>query len=643
IPLLLRIVEMIYNRHLSGFSSQKKQVQSMYMQAAILLWLLCGILVPASLILSSPIEFAFTGSVENPLSYVANSAAVFFGLWVVWPLFIFLIAPKKMRGILAFLFNFMALTALCNLYVFRGNYETVNKLLLFDNPSLLDAGLGMTVLPLLCSALIALAILYVLKHNRAKLITGLLTILVLTSVVSGGYSIWQISQEYKDHARNLQENAQDTSSGGDLSPVVNLSKDGENVFVLFLDRAISSFFPIALEQFPELREQYEGFVYYPNSIAYGPSTLTGAPPIMGGYEYTPDAINKRDSEKLVTKHNEATLVLPRIFLEADYAVTVVDPPFANYKWASDFSAFKPYPEIDVMQLEGAYSIKYKLDHKDVLDWDPMYESNTIYHRFPIFSILKTTLPLIRKTLYDSGKYFLMQENPQNNDSFINAYALLHYLPQITTATSEKSTYTFYLNDTAHAPLFLQAPEYVPVDNPTDTSSPLSKKDGYPEMTQKHYHAFIAAIRSIGTWLDSLKALGVYDNTRLVIVADHGKDIVTPAFKDFSGHSVVLGSYNPLLLIKDFNAKGNLREDSQFMTTADVPTIVVQDLPVSTVNPFTGIDLFSVIDKSSANVYYVHWNPKKNLGTQFEFEMDRSFTVHDSVFEESNWNPMNDRE
>lgn len=638
LPLVLKITQKVFTRYLSQFYKAKRDVAAMYVQSSLLLALACGILVPASLILSSPIEFAFTGEVANPISYVMGTGALFIGLWLIWPLFIYSMSSKKVRGLMAYVLLVLALTSIANLYLFSGKYETVNKLLLFDNPSLLDSDMLMTVIPVLVAAIVAGLGLFLIRKRLVKLIISGLTILVLAAGVSGLYSVLQINAEYKQHVKNLQLNADTQVDSEHFNPVVSFSKEGQNVFVFFLDRAISSFFPLILDQFPELREQFSGFTYYPNTISFGPSTITGAPPIMGGYEYTPDAMNARADEKLVTKHNEATLVLPRIFSEAGYAVTFVDPPFANYKWASDFTAFRPYPEIDVMQMEGSYSLKYKKEHQDVLNWDPTYESVTIMSRLPIFSILKTTFPLLRKTLYDSGKYFLMNEDTHTTDDFVDAYSSLYYLPKLTSFTSEQNTFTIFVNDTAHEPVFLQAPDYVPSENVTNTYSPLAE-DGYPKISQMSYHANAAAILKIGEWLDYLKENGVYDNTRIIIVADHGKDILTPAFKDFTENGAVLGSFNPLLLVKDFSSSGPITEDFDFMTNADVPSLVLDKLPLKTVNPFTGKDIFSSVDKISANAYFVHWDPKKNLGTQFSFDSNRSFTVHDSIFIEENWTPI----
>ena len=44
---------------------------------------------------------------------------------------------------------------------------------------------------------------------------------------------------------------------------------------------------------------------------------------------TPERINARDDVSLAEKHNEALLLMPTLFSEAGYTVTVFNPPYAG--------------------------------------------------------------------------------------------------------------------------------------------------------------------------------------------------------------------------------------------------------------------------------------------------------------------------
>ena len=92
-----------------------------------------------------------------------------------------------------------------------------------------------------------------------------------------------------------------------------MSTTGQNVIVIMLDRAMGTQAPYIFNEKPELLEQFDGFTYYPNTVSYGVATNFGSPALYGGYEYTPEKMNERDTELLVDKHDEALKVMPVIF------------------------------------------------------------------------------------------------------------------------------------------------------------------------------------------------------------------------------------------------------------------------------------------------------------------------------------------
>ena len=157
----------------------------------------------------------------------------------------------------------------------------------------------------------------------------------------------------------------------------------------------------------------------------------------------------------------------------------------------------------------------------------------------------------------------------------------------------KNTFLMMTNKTTHSPCLLQEPDYMPsysVDN-TDYDKNMAGRYTLDGKTLNmnstsqitHYHVNIAAFMKLGEWFDYLRENGVYDNTRIILVADHayqsGFCNVTCNRNDMSG-------FLPLLMVKDFNAEGfTVCED--FMTNADTPSLAVSGLIEGPVNPFTG--------------------------------------------------------
>ena len=149
---------------------------------------------------------------------------------------------------------------------------------------------------------------------------------------------------------------------------------------------------------------------------------------------------------------------------------------------------------------------------------------------------------------------------------------------------------------------------------------------------------VSAIRCISRWLDALRENGALDNTRIVVVADHGRDIDAPCFEgDALGREKAY--FNPLLLFKDFSSSGAVRSDDAFMTNADTLFIAAGGLNLSARNPFSKKELLA--EKSGGVDVYPCFGEEYNGHamrgrTSFTLEKERGFHVHDSIFDAKNW-------
>jgi len=640
IPFFIRGVKALDKGILFRLSDDPRSRTMLLLVSLVLLFLVHGLLIPANLISSSTIEFSYTGIVANPLTYIGNNMLFFFGLWILWPLFIYVLAKGVVKNLFVLIFPILAITAVVNLFAFTGDYGVISTLLQLDNPALLEASRGMTLLPLLAALIIVALVLLVIVKGKARYLITFLTVLSLGTAVSGGYQGVKINTEFREYTRNLAKADATVIEGNTITPVFQLSKTGTNVLFIFLDRAMNSFFPYILEEIPELQEQLEGFVQYPNTVSFGQSTLFGAPAMAGGYEYTPDAMKRRANEQLVDKHNEALLVMPKLFLDAGFSVAVTDPPFSNYKWDADFTPFNPYPDINVLNHSKKFTLTYINEHQDVLDWDPAVESTIIQKRLPVFSILKTSFPILRRTLYEKGNYFQQTGNSNTVNLFLDKYSQLHYLSDLTEIVEDGDSFIMICNDTPHTPAILQTPEYEPRSNVTNTSTLLDGIDGIQSDDRSHYHSNAASLKRLGIYFDYLREQGVYDNTRIIIVADHGNALYSDGMSTFSNDREY-NSFVPLFLVKDFNATGPVRTDSTFMTNADAPLFAIKDVIEEPINPFTQKNLFEEVKKDKVNVYSGPWDPRSHTGSALTYYPEHSFSVHGDIFLESNWGAVDE--
>jgi hypothetical protein len=423
-------------------------------------------------------------------------------------------------------------------------------------------------------------------------------------------------------------------------PSIPLSKKGKNVIVLMLDRALGTEVPYIFNEKPELKEKFDGFTYYPNTISYGGCTLVGAPALFGGYDYTPENINERTSESLESKHNESLKVMPVLFGNNGYNVTVCDPPYAGYQLTPDLSIFSDHPEFKCYTSYGSLNNFGNESGQDA-SISIMNRVNSIRNRnFFFFSLMKISPLIIQETIYDGGIY---NESAATSDSFalvqthedlskstgynmyfLNAYSVLTNLPNITKINdSSENTFLEMDNNTTHYPCFLQLPDYVPAAKVDNTAYDVNMVERYTingvtmNMStigqRRHYHVNVAAFMRLSEWFDYLRENGVYDNTRIILVSDHGHGIGQFGITN-DGNDMEF--FMPLLMVKDFDSKGFTTSD-EFMTNADVPTLASSGLIKDPVNPFTGKPINSDAKKQPQTVLYsANWNPEDLTGNTF---------------------------
>jgi arylsulfatase A-like enzyme len=151
----------------------------------------------------------------------------------------------------------------------------------------------------------------------------------------------------------------------------------------------------------------------------------------------------------------------------------------------------------------------------------------------------------------------------------------------------------------------------------------------PFAKENSYHSNIAAILLLGKWFRFLQEQEVYDNTRIIIASDHGRNINS----NYTGNMRLpsnewLSFYHALLLVKDFNERGNLVTDTTFMTHGDVPVIAMEGIIDNPQNPFSGKHIKS--DKENG----IFITTTSSL--EFTIKNDQWLHVHDNIFDPANW-------
>lgn len=627
--------------------SDENNNKKLFVLCCLFLTVLIGGLIPSTVIASSAQEFVDITYFYNPIWYIVNAMCLASGLFIVWMGIFYWIASPKGKVIFDKVALVLCGVTLVNYMFFGTELGMINKNLVYED------GLSFSsyemLLNILVSVIVILVLWFVVSKWKMKLSGVILTALIAISGMSA-LNVGTIHEEIEI----VKEQMLDDNSG---TPQFNLSKTGQNVIVLMLDRAMGAYLPYLMNENPELKEQFAGFTYYQNTVSFGGATNFASPALFGGYEYTPIEINKREDEKLVDKHNEALKVMPVLFSQNGYDVTVCDVPYANYQWIPDMSIYDEWPEIDTYITEGLF---VEEEIKQIAT------SNNLRNFF-CFSLMKVMPLFAQESIYEYGNYNQAADTSQQNgvgaeqtvfdaytaegvsSEFLGAYTVLENMIDMTTIVDEP-TNNFLLmnNNTPHEPNMLQLPGYE-VSNKVDNSDFYKENEALYTINGvtfeletvsqiSHYHVNMVTMMKLGEWFDYLRKNDVYDNTRIILVADHGSgwgSIESLVYDESMGISGDFCYYYPLLMVKDFNSN-EFTVSNEFMTNADTPTLAFQDIIENPVNPFTGKEITN--DAKSAEKLYVmassDW--ELSLHGEYQFNASKWFTVHDNLLDANNW-------
>lgn len=564
-PFAVSFFSSLFESHFKILDENPKLRLSIFLISAFILAVLTGLAIPSILMQSEPEQYSYVDSYTSPLYFVWHTFFQALGFFVVWPFCFYALFSAKTKKILTFLFSFIAFSAVLNCFAFSGNYGPVNPNLLFMTPQHFMPGIKTVIVNILCM-LVILASLVAAFSFKAKILNSVCTIFLISLAVISGKNIISVQNSFR------RMTAPDFSKK--IEPVFHLSKTGKNVIILMQDRYFSPLIPEILKNNPELNGQLDGFVWYPNTVSFGKLTMIGTPGIFGGYDYTPFEINRRADKTLQQKHNEAILTMPVVFHNNNWNVTVADLPYENYLEQPVTDMYKGYEFINRVTTHGTYSDIWYARHG--MKKSP-FMSEGIKRNFIWFSVLKIVPPFMRQIIYHK-EYWISYNKFENSAKFIDNYSEIDLFPELFDDSSEKNAFFLLDNEANHESILLQAPDYVPVENVTQFG---------PGGNDATYSSMVGIILRFTNFIDFLKKNEIYDNTKIIIVSDHGMSRDTGTF-DNKTQNFPFNKDNmtATLLVKDFSSRGKLKKDYTFMTNADTPALALKDIDGNALNPFT---------------------------------------------------------
>ena len=661
-------------------NSKKSSIDKSIIWILMSMSIFAGVIIPSLVIKASPDEF--DSAYYSAFSFIINNFIVFLG-FSFW-LFIFYIFSENKN-------TFKNIIFAINIYIVVNHLLYINNIINISTLLKLSSRVEFGMFTIITNIIIFIALVLVVnvffKLNKTKhtyVVNLLSKVFIITFMIWSFVNLYDIYKGIngagKNNAVAFESDEQKRKASGDVfygkkvyvrnkisegksntmadgsAPIVNISTKGKNVVMFCLDRYVARYFDYVIKVLPELKEKFEGFTIYDNTISFGANTITAAPSMYGGYEYIPTEINKRNKE-LYKTHNEAISIMPKILSDAGYSITVSEIPYENYYEVDKESVWDKIDNVKSVYLED--SIKSKVIEENI---HGTYE--TMKRNFIFYSIVRISPVILKSSIYDRGRYLHRDDKIKYDTMFLESYAILDKLPDLAKVVDNDTDNAFILHNLlSHQPNDLNYPDFYPEanvenkKNKNDYMKNLVNKDGVKFTgNEEILDVAIACMINIGKFLDYLRENGAYNNTRIVIVSDHGGfddrydfdklGQVKKMNKDSSLGLAICNpqAYNPILMYKDFDSV-IYKESDEFMTNADVPYLMLNGIIDDLKNPYTGNDInmnyknennqYNIISHVKHQVGY-HIGKKKFTTIAGHWEVFNNDNQKNGIYNEKNW-------
>ena len=407
------------------------------------------------------------------------------------------------------------------------------------------------------------------RQGKVTLIRNVFIICCVLGLGSSTLSLWQSRGQWQTESDSTTVTLPSYNDR-----LLGFSKDKINIVVVMLDAFSGSHIDILFNEYPELKDQYRGFVWYRNMLASGDSTVSSLPSIICGEKCAPWSLNENETDKsLAEKINRYYAeTLNKFGPQFDIAIherNWLEPNRLNDLVHDDMLAIR--------FMGDSYLNRY-LQKNDITLGRGSSDS------FLLAVSLFNSVPWSMKNLvYKDGRWIenLMPKSDTLVVRALREYAFIDGLADLSNTNASKATYKFFDNEITHHPWLMDAKTC------TVSAKPKIYKTRQDNADELHLANEMCALKALSRWINWMKSEGIFDNTMIILVSDHDgmdSDMIGKVFG--SPYKGMVGKPNPLLLVKHLGRSGNKDVESNDMplSLTDVSKLIDNDLNIQ---PFTG--------------------------------------------------------
>lgn len=409
--------------------------------------------------------------------------------------------------------------------------------------------------------------------------------------------------------------------------------------MLFMDRYEGSNIYKALKAIEGMDKEFDGFTYYPNTMSISDITLSSIAAVLGGHKYEPINMNKlaKNENKTISELiEEAYILMPKAFHQKGYDVSYFAPDYASY----DKKNIELQKYANISYKSNAYANFYIKRHgaKSVLGKSQNIDSAKY---LSMVSLFKMTPFFIKSEVYQEGRWHILNLSSVIGKNFNLVMPELGFMDSLSVASntnSDKPTFKMFHSELTHFPHILSKDCKIVSDKFPDDSVKDSSKGKNPWYTAKCTAPIFI------NYFKWLKREGIYDNTKIIIMSDHGDWAQNNHMLEsttIKGNGIAKTLYQPAFIVKDFKSHGKMKIDYRFMSNADVPAIICS--AIGKCEGIDDIDTTKTLLKNRKVIGIKRRLKYKDANRNYNWNILYGFEVTDSIFKDKNWRNMNKSE
>jgi len=363
--------------------------------------------------------------------------------------------------------------------------------------------------------LLATSFIYYIRVYKIARVASIL--LILTQVLCVGYEVRKLPHDPYWLRKGLDCQSKSFH---------RYSKD-KNVVILVLDGFPSFIFQEIIEEDPSYGDIFDGFTFYRNALSGYPNTMASVPNMLTGQFYD----NSQPFPEFV-KDVFLNKSLPKILSENGYQVDVFETNISII-----------YSEV------FSNSIPRRFSHDK--------------RRYTLKTLAKITL--FRHSPHFIKKHFVISsfEDPLIGSGGIRPLKNMKSIVGNLHVNEGKPLFKFYHLMAPHPPIvFNEELEHV--------------KDFVKPDRENFVRYSRASLKLAKMFIDKLMGSGIYDNTLLFIVADHGYGLL---MKNSKGSKIDARAL-PLILVKPFGERGKMKILDAPVALCDIPKTIITALDIN---------------------------------------------------------------